>query len=82
VGGRARLGLAAEHVGDGRRGVRGDVEVVRQVALGIEVDREHVEPDPPEDVRQRANHRGLARAALQRQYGDRLGHGGRTISRR
>ena len=75
VGGRLRLRLAAEHVGDRRRRVRSDVEVVRQVALRIEVDGEHVESDPAEHVRQRAHCGGLARAALQRQYGDRLGHG-------
>jgi hypothetical protein len=80
VRGSLRLGVAAQHVGDRRRGVRRDVEVVGEVALGIEVDGEHVEADPAQDVRQGPNSGGLARAALERQDSDRLGHGGATIA--
>ena len=58
----------------------GDVEVVGEVALRVEVDGEHVEPDPAQDVGQRSNSGGLARAALERQDGDRLGHGRATIA--
>ena len=60
----ARGGLAAQHVGDRRRRVRGHVEVVGEVALGIEIDAQHLEPRTPEGVGQRANGRRLARPAL------------------
>jgi hypothetical protein len=58
------LHLAAEHVGDGRIGVGRHVEVVGQVALGVEVDRQHVQPDAAEDVEERPGRGGLARPAL------------------
>ena len=74
VHGRLRLGVARQHVGDRRAGVRRDVEVVGQVALRVQVDGEDVEPDAPEHVGDRPHRGGLARAALERQDRDRLGH--------
>ena len=59
-----RLGAAGEHVADRRRGLGIDVEVVRQVALRVEVDGQHVEADAPEDVGQGPDRRRLAGAAL------------------
>ena len=59
-----RLGAAGEHVGDRRRGLGIDVEVVRQVALRIEIDGEHVEADAAQDVGQGPHRGGLAGAAL------------------
>jgi hypothetical protein len=77
VVGGAHLRVAGEHLGDGRGGVGRDVEIVRQVALRVEVEREHVEVEPAQDVGQRAHRRGLAGAALERENGDGVGHGGR-----
>ena len=53
-----------EDVADRRLDAGVDVEVVRQVALGVEVDGEDVEAGAPEDVGEMADGRGLARAAL------------------
>ena len=55
--------------------VGGHVEVVGQVALGVEVHHEHVQPGAPEDVGQRAHRRGLAGAALLGEDRDRVAHG-------
>ena len=74
------LRMAGEHIADGGRRVRIDVEVVREVALGIEVDGEHPQPDPAEDVGQGPDRRGLAGAALLGEDRDR-GHRGGTIDR-
>ena len=58
-----------------------DVEVVRQVALRIEVDGERLEPDAPEDVRQGPHRRGLAGAALLGEDRDDVRHEGRRLLR-
>ena len=58
------LGLAGQHVGDGGRGVGRHVEVVGEVALGVEVHAQHLEPGAPEHVGQGADGRRLAGAAL------------------
>ena len=72
--GRGGVGAPGEDVAD-RRGRLGiDVEVVRQVALRIEVDHEDVEPRLAEDVGQRADSRRLAGAALLGEDRDLLGH--------
>jgi hypothetical protein len=64
----------AEDVAHRRLDVRLDVEVVRQVALGIEVDGQDAQPGAPEHVRE-VPHRGrLAGAALLREDRDLLGH--------
>ncbi len=75
-----RAGAAGEHVGDRRLGVGRDVEVVGQVSLGIEVDRERPYAAAAKCVGQRANGRGLARASLLGEHGDRVSH--RLILRR
>ena len=41
---------AGQHLADGRRRVRVDVEVIGEVALRVEVDGQHVQPDAPEHV--------------------------------
>ena len=74
---------AAQHVADGRARLRVDVEVVGQVALRVEVDRERREADAPEDVGERAHHRRLAGAALLGEDCDRDRHcAPRTIAPR
>ena len=73
------LGAAGEDVADGRLGVGVDVEVVGQVALRVEVDREHVEPDAAEDVGEGADRRRLAGAALLGEDCDRRGHAARGL---
>ena len=50
-----------------------DVEVVGEVALGVEVHRQDVQADPAEHVVEGADHGRLARAALLGQDGDRGG---------
>ena len=70
------VGAAGQHVADRRRRVGVDVEVVGEVALRIEVDREHVQVDPPEDVGQRADRGRLAGPALLREHRDRCRHRG------
>jgi hypothetical protein len=74
VVGRLRLRAPREHVADRRAGLGIDVEVVRQVALRIEVDGEDVELGLAEDVGQRADRRRLAGAALLGEDRDLLGH--------
>ena len=54
-------------VADRRRGLGIDVGIVGQVALRVEVDREHAQIDAPEHVRWRVHGRRLARAALRRE---------------
>ena len=68
---------AGEHLADRRRRVRVHVEVVREVALRVEVDRKHVQPDPAQHVGQRSDHGRLARAALLREHGDGRTRGGK-----
>ncbi len=77
VGRLLDLGVAGQDVGHARRGVRRDVEVVREVPLRVQIDGQHLEPDAPEHVGEGADGRGLARAALERQDRDRVGHTGR-----
>ena len=78
--GRRRLRAAGQDVADRRVGVRVDVEVVREVALRIEVDGERAQADPAEDVRERSHRRRLAGAALLREHRDRLSrHRGRGL---
>jgi hypothetical protein len=69
------LGLARQHVGDGGRGVGRDVEVVREVALGVQVHREYGQADAAEDVGERPGGRGLPGAALLGQDRDGGGQG-------
>ena len=64
---------AGQHLADRRRGVGVDVEVVGEVALRVEVDRQHVQADPAQHVGQRADHGRLAGAALLREDRDRVG---------
>ena len=64
VHGRAGLGAPGQNVADRRRRIGIDVEVVREVSLRIEVDREHAELDAPEDVGERPHRGRLAGAAL------------------
>jgi hypothetical protein len=59
-----RLRLPGQHLAEGRLGVRIGVEVVGEVALGVRVDGDRVEPDAGEDVGQRPHRRRLAGAAL------------------
>ncbi len=68
--------LALEHVGQGRVRVGVGVEVVGEVALRIAVDGQHVEPEPVEDVGERAREGGLAGAPLLREDRDRRRHHG------
>ena len=68
------LGAAGQHVADRRRRVGVDVEVVGEVALRVEIDGEHAQPDPAEDVGQRADGGRLAGAALLGEDCDRLSH--------
>ncbi len=70
----AGLGAADEHVADRRLDVGLEIEVVRQVALRIEVDGQHRQPGPAQHVGERAHRRRLAGSTLLRQDGDRLGH--------
>ena len=72
------LGAAGEDVADRRGGVGVDVEIVRQVALRVEVDREHAQLEPAEHVGQGPDRRRLARPALLREDRDR-GHRRGTI---
>jgi hypothetical protein len=74
VDGLGGLGAPREHVGDGRIGLRVDVEVVGQVALRVEVHRQRVEARPAEDVGERPDRRRLAGAALLGEDRDRLCH--------
>ena len=75
------LGPAGEDVADGRLGVGIDVQVVGQVALRVEVDRQHLEPELAEDVAQGPDRRRLAGAALLGEDCDGRGHGRRTLAR-
>jgi hypothetical protein len=59
-----RLGASGEHVGDRRLDVGGQVEVVGQVALRVEVERQRAHAAATQHVGQRAHRRGLAGAAL------------------
>ena len=60
----AALGAAGQHVGDRRLRLGVDVEVVREVALGVEVDGEDPQAAAPEDVGEGADRRRLAGPAL------------------
>ena len=62
-------------------GVGVDVEVVRQVALRVEVDREHAQARAAEDVGERAHRRRLAGAALLGEDRDRVSHSARFHGR-
>ena len=57
-----------------------DVEVVREVALGVEVDRQDVEAGEPEDVGEMADGRRLARAALLGEDCDLVRHAAQVMS--
>ncbi len=70
-------GATREHVGDRRLCVRRKIEVVGEVALRVEVDRERPQPGTAQDVGERAHGGGLARPALLRENRDRLRHGRR-----
>ena len=71
----ARRGAAGEHVGDRRLDVGGQVEVVREVALRVEIDRQRAHAAAAQHVGQRAHRGRLAGAALLGEHRDRLGHG-------
>ena len=68
-----------EHVTDRGRRLGVDIQVVGQIALRIEVDREHRQPGPAKDVRQGPHRCRLAGTALLGQHGDRRGHPRLTI---
>ena len=59
-----RASPSVEHVPDRRRRVGVDVEVVGEVPLRIEIDRQHLHPDSPEDVGHRPHQGRLARPSL------------------
>jgi len=63
-----------KNVIDRRLGIRVDVQVVGQIALGIEIDREHAEADSPEDIGQRPDSRRLAGSAFLGENSDRRRH--------
>jgi hypothetical protein len=76
VGGVRRPGTASQNLADGWRRVGVDVEIVGEIALGIEVDRQDVHADPAQHVGQGADERGLAGAALLGEDGDGVGRSG------
>ena len=69
----ARGRPAGQHVGDRRLDVGRQVEVVGQVALRIEVDRERAHAGTPERVGEGAHRGRLAGAALLGEHRDRRG---------
>ena len=68
------LRVVHEHVADRRLRVGGDVEVVGEVALRVEIDGEHLEAGTAEDVGERAHRRRLAGAAFLGEDGDGFSH--------
>ena len=72
-----RLGrrrASGEHVGDRRLDVGGEVEVVGQVALGVEIDRQRAHAAAAQDVGEGAHRGRLAGASLLREHSDRVSH--------
>ena len=69
-----RLRAARQHVGDRRLHVRRQVEVVGQVALRVEVDRQRAHAAAAQDVGERAHRGRLAGASLLREDSDRVSH--------
>ena len=75
------LGPAGEDVADGRARPRVDVQVVGQVALRVEVDHQHLEPERRKTSAQGPDRGRLAGSALLGEDCDGRGHGRRTLAR-